>query len=49
MIEQPKPPPVPRTLAEYVRSFGPGIVVVLTWLGAGDVVDMGVACRTSPR
>ncbi|MGC3970251.1 MAG: hypothetical protein QM775_23850 [Pirellulales bacterium] len=29
------PPPVPRTLLEYVRSFGPGIVVVLTWLGAG--------------
>ncbi|MBM3834997.1 MAG: divalent metal cation transporter [Verrucomicrobia bacterium] len=37
------PPPVPRTFAEYIRSFGPGIVVVLTWLGAGDVVDMGVA------
>lgn len=28
---------------EYLRSFGPGIVIVLTWLGAGDVVDMGVA------
>lgn len=37
------PPPVPRTFGEYLRSFGPGIVVVLTWLGAGDVVDMGVA------
>ena len=37
------PPPVPRTFLEYVRSFGPGLVVVLTWLGAGDVVDMGVA------
>jgi Mn2+/Fe2+ NRAMP family transporter len=36
-------PPVPRTFGEYLRSFGPGIVVVLTWLGAGDVVDMGVA------
>jgi Mn2+/Fe2+ NRAMP family transporter len=35
--------PVPRTFSEYLRSFGPGIVVVLTWLGAGDVVDMGVA------
>jgi Mn2+/Fe2+ NRAMP family transporter len=35
--------PVPRTAAEYLRSFGPGIVIVLTWLGAGDVVDMGVA------
>jgi Mn2+/Fe2+ NRAMP family transporter len=28
---------------EYLRAFGPGIVIVLTWLGAGDVVDMGVA------
>jgi Mn2+/Fe2+ NRAMP family transporter len=28
---------------EYLRSFGPGIVIVLTWLGAGDVVDMGTA------
>lgn len=37
------PPPVPRTFREYLASFGPGIVVVLTWLGAGDVVDMAVA------
>jgi Mn2+/Fe2+ NRAMP family transporter len=36
-------PPVPRSFVEYLRSFGPGLVVVLTWLGAGDVVDMGVA------
>ena len=36
-------PPIPRTFREYLGSFGPGIVVVLTWLGAGDVVDMGVA------
>lgn len=34
---------MPRTFGEYLRSFGPGIVVVLTWLGAGDVVDMAVA------
>ena len=39
----PAPPPVPRTFLEYFRSFGPGIVIVLTWLGAGDVVDMGTA------
>ncbi|HEY3119696.1 MAG TPA: Nramp family divalent metal transporter [Vicinamibacteria bacterium] len=38
-----KPPPVPHTFLEYLRSFGPGIVIVLTWLGAGDVVDMAVA------
>ena len=40
---RPDAPPVPRTLLEYLRSFGPGIVIVLTWLGAGDVVDMAVA------
>ena len=36
-------PRVPRTFFEYLRSFGPGIVIVLTWLGAGDVVDMATA------
>ncbi len=36
-------PPVPRTFFAYLRSFGPGIVIVLTWLGAGDVVDMAAA------
>ena len=41
--ETPSAPPVPRTFLEYFRSFGPGIVIVLTWLGAGDVVDMGTA------
>jgi Mn2+/Fe2+ NRAMP family transporter len=40
---QPAAPPVPRTFREYLASFGPGIMVVLTWLGAGDVIDMGVA------
>lgn len=36
-------PPVPKSFVEYLRSFGPGIVITLTWLGAGDVVDMGIA------
>jgi len=40
---EPPRAPVPRSALEYIRSFGPGIVIVLTWLGAGDVVDMGVA------
>jgi Mn2+/Fe2+ NRAMP family transporter len=35
--------PVPHSFAGYLRSFGPGIVIVLTWLGAGDVVDMATA------
>lgn len=38
-----QPAAVPTTFIEYLRSFGPGIVVVLTWLGAGDIVEVGVA------
>ena len=38
-----QPAAPPETFLEYVKSFGPGIVVVLTWLGAGDIVEMGVA------
>lgn len=37
------PAEVPRSFASYLRSFGPGLVVVLTWLGAGDIVEAGVA------
>ena len=33
----------PRTFGQYLRSLGPGIIVVLTWLGAGDIVEVGVA------
>lgn len=35
--------PVPHSFKDFLGQFGPGIIVVLTWLGAGDVVDMGVA------
>jgi len=35
--------PIPKTFWEYVKGFGPGIVVVLTWLGAGDLVDCAVS------
>ncbi|NYT36035.1 Mn2+/Fe2+ transporter [Allopusillimonas soli] len=34
---------IPTTFWGYVKSFGPGIVLVLTWLGAGDLVDNAVA------
>ena len=34
---------VPSTFLGYLRSFGPGLVVVLTWLGAGDIVEMATA------
>lgn len=35
--------PIPKDFWGYVKGFGPGIVVVLTWLGAGDLVDASVA------
>ncbi len=35
-------PPVP-SFTGYVKSMGPGIVVVLTWLGAGDLVESATA------
>jgi Mn2+/Fe2+ NRAMP family transporter len=28
---------------EYLRSLGPGLIAVLTWLGAGDVIEAGVS------
>ena len=36
MTTQPDGPQPPRTLVEYLRSFGPGFVVVLT----GDTMTM---------
>ncbi|HEX7115529.1 MAG TPA: Nramp family divalent metal transporter [Steroidobacter sp.] len=34
---------LPRSFFEYLRSFGPGLVVALTWLGASDLVNSAVA------
>ncbi len=34
---------IPKTFGQYIRSIGPGIVMALTWLGAGDLVDSAVA------
>jgi Mn2+/Fe2+ NRAMP family transporter len=31
------------SFTDYVKSMGPGIVVVLTWLGAGDLVESATA------
>jgi Mn2+/Fe2+ NRAMP family transporter len=36
-------PPIPTSLWGYIKSFGPGLVVVLTWLGAGDLVNAAAA------
>ena len=46
MSDHPHPTPIaqlPTSFLGYLKSTGPGLVVVLTWLGAGDIVDMGVA------
>ena len=36
-------PPIPRNFLEYLKSFGPGLVVALTWLGASDLVSSALA------
>ena len=42
MNESAQPVP-PSGFWQHVRSLGPGLVVALTWLGAGDLVDSAVA------
>ena len=43
-LDDPTPPaPIPRTFADYVKSFGPGFVVILTWLGSGDILTAGIS------
>ena len=42
-MSEPKAPAVPSSFTQYIRSMGPGLVVALTWLGAGDLVDSAVA------
>jgi len=34
---------IPHTFWEYVKSFGPGFVIILTWLGSGDIVSAGIS------
>jgi Mn2+/Fe2+ NRAMP family transporter len=34
---------VPHTVLGYVRSIGPGLVVSMSWLGAGDLVNSSVS------
>ena len=36
-------PAAPSGFRQHVRALGPGVVVALTWLGAGDLVDSSVA------
>ncbi len=35
--------PIPKTFFGFLLSFGPGIVVALSWVGTGDMVDNSVA------
>ena len=35
--------PIPASFREYVASLGPGIITVLTWLSAGDIVGAATA------
>ena len=43
MSEEIKEAPIPATFIEYLKSWGPGIVAVLTWAGMGDFVDCSAA------
>jgi len=38
-----KEAPIPTTFLGYLKSFGPGFIIVLTWLGSGDIVSAGVS------
>ena len=35
--------PIPNNFWQYIKSMGPGIIIALTWLGAGDLVDSAIA------
>jgi Mn2+/Fe2+ NRAMP family transporter len=37
---------VPSTFIEYVRALGPGILVAMAWLSAGDLVSASVSGST---
>ena len=34
---------IPISVVGYLKSWGPGIIVAMTWLGAGDIVDCSVS------
>ena len=38
-----KAAPIPSSFLDHVKSIGPGLVAVLTWLGAGDIVNSATA------
>lgn len=42
-VNQIKSAPIPKTFFQYLKSFGPGFVVILTWLGSGDIISAGIS------
>ena len=40
-------PPIPHSFAGYVKGMGPGIVVALSWLGTGDLINSSVSVPTT--
>ena len=36
-------PSAPNNFWQYIKSMSPRIIVALTWLGAGDLVDSAIA------
>lgn len=36
-------PPIPSTFLQYLKGMGPGIVVVMSWLGTGDFISASVS------
>src|SRR3954447_269050 len=39
----PTEPPIPHSFAGYIKGMGPGIVVALSWLGTGDLINSSVS------
>src|SRR4029453_4114561 len=35
--------PVPTKFSDYLRGMGPGVVVALSWLGTGDLINSSVS------
>jgi Mn2+/Fe2+ NRAMP family transporter len=43
VVAPPAEPPVPHSFVGYLKGMGPGIVVALSWLGTGDLINSSVS------
>ena len=43
VVAPPAEAPVPHSFAGYLKGMGPGIVVALSWLGTGDLINSSVS------